>query len=182
VSSCAINCHCAPSQSVAVCNVKQACRSYTGKYVIATKARKLLLALPEHSIQALQATEDMRQDLFYSQHVDEQIASITFGVLGGNLQQDAINKMCAALHSLDEWILEGAATTERGDRAFRTHMQGMFLMLILDAPDSHLKLRDYLIAHMGIRDEGTEQRGTVRFRSSDTCCTVERSILFHCLP
>lgn len=115
-----------------------------------------------YSVSPMQATEELKRELFQVNHVDEQIASVTWGVLGANLQQDAINKMCAALHSIDEYILEGAATTERGDRAFRTHMQGMFLMVVLDTPDAHVKLREYLIAHMGIRDEGTEYRGTVR--------------------
>jgi hypothetical protein len=110
----------------------------------------------------MQALEDMLEDLFRGLEVEQWIASITFGVLKNNLNAAMIDKFVEALHSLDEFVIEGSGCSERGDKAFRTHMQSMLLLQIKTSAESAAQLKEYLLTHMGLRDEGNEFAGTVR--------------------
>jgi hypothetical protein len=86
----------------------------------------------------LQALENMKRWLFAEGECAQSILSITVGKKGADVPTVLKDRFVACLEELREHIIEGAASMERGDRAFRDHLQTMLLISIRAASDNEL--------------------------------------------
>lgn len=131
--------------------------------------------LCHRSLAGVQATHGLLIDITQGPEVRDRIVSITFGRVKQNITKVMRQKFVAAIRSLDEFIIEGAACTERGDSAFRTHLQTMLYMHVNKGENAKEALKKYTLQHMGFNEEGPV-RLYIQIRDERGDVTKERQL------